>query len=258
MFNSALLKAQSLFQTTWTKHVFGNFTSLWKTNIVCEFDPNFDRFGSLLDIHLSLRLTRCYMGWWLMSFWICSCFCCNIVLGNYQKLLCFEFFKNNTLLANEKFFLIQFVLISRKYDDYVPVIPTFRSRIDVVRQTDYISYRLWSRKSETPLSKTELLFYLLWFVLCTETELSLVLLFSYWLTQLTGKFDPPCVLARQFEYSGQLPRQSCKSGRAFRVGFGFGPGSGLKLTKISGLIRAWDVLFVLGVQKIIKITWQYC
>ena len=30
--------------------------------------------------------------------------------------------------------------------------------------------------------------------------------------------------------------QSCKSGRAFR--FGFGPGSGLKLTKISGLIRA--------------------
>ena len=26
-------------------------------------------------------------------------------------------------------------------------------------------------------------------------------------------------------------------------------GSGLKLTKISGLIRAWDVLFVLGAQK---------
>ena len=45
---------------------------------------------------------------------------------------------------------------------------------------------------------------------------------------------------------GQTP-QSCKSGRAFRVGFG--PGSGLKLTKISGLIRAWDVLFVLGAQK---------
>ena len=41
--------------------------------------------------------------------------------------------------------------------------------------------------------------------------------------------------------------QSCKSGRAFRVGFG--PGSGLKLTKMSGLIRAWDELFVLGVQK---------
>ena len=37
--------------------------------------------------------------------------------------------------------------------------------------------------------------------------------------------------------------QSCKSGRAF------GSGSGLKLSKISGLIRAWDVLFVLGVQK---------
>ena len=30
----------------------------------------------------------------------------------------------------------------------------------------------------------------------------------------------------------------CKSGLAFRVGFVFGPGSGLKLTKISGLIRA--------------------
>ena len=43
--------------------------------------------------------------------------------------------------------------------------------------------------------------------------------------------------------------QSCKSGRVFRVGFGFGPGSGLKLTKISGLIRAWDVLFVLSAQK---------
>ena len=41
--------------------------------------------------------------------------------------------------------------------------------------------------------------------------------------------------------------QSCKSGRVFRVGFG--PGSGLKLTTISGLIRAWDVLFVLSAQK---------
>ena len=41
--------------------------------------------------------------------------------------------------------------------------------------------------------------------------------------------------------------QSCKSGRAFRVGFG--PGSGLKLTKISGFIRASDVLFVLDAQK---------
>ena len=29
----------------------------------------------------------------------------------------------------------------------------------------------------------------------------------------------------------------------------FGSGSGPKLTKISGLIRAWDVLFVLGAQK---------
>ena len=44
-----------------------------------------------------------------------------------------------------------------------------------------------------------------------------------------------------------IKNQSCKSGRAFQVGFG--PGLGLKLTKISGLIRAWDVLFVLGVQK---------
>ena len=34
----------------------------------------------------------------------------------------------------------------------------------------------------------------------------------------------------------------------------FGSGSGLKLTKISGLIRALDVLFVLGAQYIIKIT----
>ena len=40
--------------------------------------------------------------------------------------------------------------------------------------------------------------------------------------------------------------QSYKSGRDFRVGFG--PGSDLKLTKISGLNRAWDVLFVLGAQ----------
>ena len=29
----------------------------------------------------------------------------------------------------------------------------------------------------------------------------------------------------------------------------FGSGSGLNLTKISGLIRAWDVLFVLDAQK---------
>ena len=43
--------------------------------------------------------------------------------------------------------------------------------------------------------------------------------------------------------------QSCKSDRAFRVGFGFGPGSGLKLTKLSGLDRAWDVLFDLDAQK---------
>ena len=43
--------------------------------------------------------------------------------------------------------------------------------------------------------------------------------------------------------------QSCKSGRAFRVGFGFGPGSGLKLTKILGLIWAWDLIRVFGSQK---------
>ena len=29
----------------------------------------------------------------------------------------------------------------------------------------------------------------------------------------------------------------------------FGSGSGLKLTKILGLIRAWDVLFIFGAQK---------
>ena len=44
-----------------------------------------------------------------------------------------------------------------------------------------------------------------------------------------------------------LPVQSCKPGRDFWVGFG--PGLGLKLTKISGLIRAWDVLFISGAQK---------
>ena len=37
--------------------------------------------------------------------------------------------------------------------------------------------------------------------------------------------------------------RSCKSGRAFRVGFG------PKVDKNLGLTRAWDVLFVLGVQK---------
>ena len=37
--------------------------------------------------------------------------------------------------------------------------------------------------------------------------------------------------------------QSYKSGRAFRVGFG------PKVDKNSRLIRAWDVLFVLGAQK---------
>ena len=42
--------------------------------------------------------------------------------------------------------------------------------------------------------------------------------------------------------------QSCKSGRAFRVGFGFGPGSGLQLIKTSGLNRARDVVIVLGAQ----------
>ena len=45
---------------------------------------------------------------------------------------------------------------------------------------------------------------------------------------------------------GENIEQSCKSSRAFRVGFG--PGSGLKLTKILDLNRAWDELFVLGAQ----------
>ena len=50
---------------------------------------------------------------------------------------------------------------------------------------------------------------------------------------------------RDFVVNGQnyhLPNQSYKSGRAFRIGFSFGPGLGLKLKKISGLIQAWDVL----------------
>ena len=34
-------------------------------------------------------------------------------------------------------------------------------------------------------------------------------------------------------------KQSCKSGRAFRVGFGFGRGSRLTLMKVSGLIRCF-------------------
>ena len=46
-----------------------------------------------------------------------------------------------------------------------------------------------------------------------------------------------------------LSVQSCKSGRAFRVGFELGPGSGLKLIQISGLSRTWNVLFALGAQK---------
>ena len=40
----------------------------------------------------------------------------------------------------------------------------------------------------------------------------------------------------------------CRSRVVSRVGL-FELGSGLKLTKISGLIRAQDVLFVLGAQK---------
>ena len=41
--------------------------------------------------------------------------------------------------------------------------------------------------------------------------------------------------------------QSYKLGRAFWVGIEFGPGLVLKLTRILVLIRAQDVLFVLGV-----------
>ena len=64
-----------------------------------------------------------------------------------------------------------------------------------------------------------------------------------------------CCPVRDFVFVGfvrkrnlaQWLKQSCKSGRAFRVGFG--PGSDVKLTKFSGLIRAWDVRFILGEQK---------
>ena len=42
---------------------------------------------------------------------------------------------------------------------------------------------------------------------------------------------------------GGATRQICKSGRAFRIGFG------PKVDKILGLIWASDVLFVLGAQK---------
>ena len=62
----------------------------------------------------------------------------------------------------------------------------------------------------------------------------------------------PFTISRQYCINLNVPsRQRCqsyKSGRASRVGFGFGPGSGPKLTKISGLIRALDVLFVFGAQ----------
>ena len=43
-------------------------------------------------------------------------------------------------------------------------------------------------------------------------------------------------MSNKFNFYQSSARQSCKSGRAFRIGFG--PGLGLKLTKISGLIRA--------------------
>ena len=44
--------------------------------------------------------------------------------------------------------------------------------------------------------------------------------------------------------------------RSSRAGL-FGSGSGIKLIKTSGLIRAWDKIFVLGAQNIIKIPWQH-
>ena len=49
--------------------------------------------------------------------------------------------------------------------------------------------------------------------------------------------------------------QSCKSGRAFQVGFG------LKVDKILGLIRAWGVFFVffvLDAQKYNQINLEHC
>ena len=52
---------------------------------------------------------------------------------------------------------------------------------------------------------------------------------------------------RQSNRSEGAQAQSCKSGRVFGVEFGLG--SALKLTKISSLIRAWDVLFVVSAQK---------
>ena len=47
----------------------------------------------------------------------------------------------------------------------------------------------------------------------------------------------------QKNFSIAYAEQSCKSGRAFRIGFG------PKVDKNFGLIRAWDVLFVLGEHK---------
>ena len=59
------------------------------------------------------------------------------------------------------------------------------------------------------------------------------------------KWQRPTYPTRQpyWKWPHSSMKQSCKSGRLFESGLG------LKLTKISSLIRAWDVLFVLGAQK---------
>ena len=57
-------------------------------------------------------------------------------------------------------------------------------------------------------------------------------------------------LAKEVDFSKMLTTNQAFSELydVIRAGL-FGSGSGLKLTKILGLIRAWDVLFVLGAQK---------
>ena len=52
--------------------------------------------------------------------------------------------------------------------------------------------------------------------------------------------------------------QSCKPGRAFRVGLGFGPGSGLTFKKTLGLFRArYDAYKKLSKNKIILLPYIY-
>ena len=64
--------------------------------------------------------------------------------------------------------------------------------------------------------------------------LEVVAVFNYLFSENTKKYKD---ISRKEDQS-RPTHQSCKSGRAFRVGLGFGPGSGLTFRKTSGLFRA--------------------